>query len=66
MAMRLTPPTKNVFYISIICAVVAFVLYLLGVFGIVDGGFESVSHFAFWAAMLGWGMLTVGVAMKGV
>jgi hypothetical protein len=66
MAMRLTPPTKNVFYISVICAVVAFVLYLIGVFGIIDGGFESVSHFAFWAAMLGWGMLTAGVAMKGV
>jgi hypothetical protein len=64
--MRLTPPTKNVFYISVICAVVAFVLYLLGVFGIIDGGFETVSHFAFWAAMLGWGMLTAGVAMKGV
>lgn len=66
MAMRLTPPTKKVFYISVICAVVAFVLYLLGVFGIIDGGFASVSHFAFWAAMLGWGMMTAGVAMKGV
>ena len=66
MAMRLTPPTKNVFYISVICAVVAFVLYLLGVFGIIDGGFASVSHFAFWAAMLGWGMMTAGVDMKGV
>ena len=66
MAMRLTPPTKNVFYISVICAVVAFVLYLLGVFGIIDGGFASVSHFAFWAAMLGCGMMTAGVAMKGV
>jgi hypothetical protein len=66
MAIRLTPPTKNVFYISVICAVVAFLLYVLGVFGIVDGGFASVSHFAFWAAMLGWGMMTAGVALKGV
>jgi hypothetical protein len=66
MALRLTPPTKNVFYVSIVCVVVALVLYLLGVLGVIDGGFGSVSHFAFWAAMLGWGMLTIGVAMKGV
>ncbi|MGA9539877.1 MAG: hypothetical protein WBQ77_02310 [Methyloceanibacter sp.] len=66
MALRLTPPTKNVFYVSIVCVVVALVLYLLGVLGVIDGGFGSVSHFAFWSAMLGWGMLTLGVAMKGV
>lgn len=66
MAIRLTPPTKNVFYLSIVCIVVAVVLYLLGVLGMIDGGFASVSHFAFWAAVLGWGLLTAGVAMKGV
>lgn len=66
MAIRLTPPTKNVFYLSIVCVVVALVLYLLGVLGVIDGGFASISHFAFWAAMLGWAMLTAGVAMKGV
>ena len=66
MAIQLTPPTKNVFYVSIVCVVAAFILYLLGVFGVADGGFASIGHFAFWAAMLGWVMLTAGVIMKGV
>ncbi|GFO80884.1 hypothetical protein [Methyloceanibacter sp.] len=66
MALRLTPPTKNIFYLSVVCAVVAFVLYVLGVFGVVEGGFASVSHIAFWSVMMGWGLMTAGVAMKGV
>ncbi len=66
MALRLTPPTKNVFYLSVVCAVVAIVLYLLGVLGVIDGGFASIAHIAFWAGMLGWGLLMAGVAMKGV
>lgn len=65
-AVRLTPPTKNIFYLSALCATVAIVLYLLGVFGIIGGGFEAVSHIAFWVAILGWALLTAGVAMKGV
>ena len=64
--MRLTPPTKNIFYLSIICAVVAVGLYLLGVLGLIGGGFAAVAHFAFWIAVLGWGLLMAGVAMKGV
>ncbi|HUU25312.1 MAG TPA: hypothetical protein VMW68_07075 [Methyloceanibacter sp.] len=60
--MRLTPPTKYVFYSSIVLALAAFVLYLLGVFGGVDGA----SHFAFWGAMAAWLAMTVGVAAKGV
>jgi len=66
MSLRLTPPTKNVFYVSIICIVFAVALYLFGVFGLVTGGFASVAHFAFWSAVLGWVMLTLGVALKGV
>lgn len=66
MALRLTPPTKNIFYLSVVCAVVAFALYVLGVLGVINGGFASVSHIAFWVAMLGWGLMTAGVAMKGV
>lgn len=66
MGLRLTPPTKNVFYVSIVSVVAALVLYLLGVLGLVDGGFASIGHFAFWAAILGWVMLTLGVALKGV
>ena len=66
MSLRLTPPTKNVFYLSVLCATVAVVLYLLGVFGLVGGGFAAVAHFAFWIAVLGWALLMAGVAMKGV
>lgn len=66
MDLRLTPPTKNVFYISILLAIVAVVLYLLGVFGVIGGGFAAVAHYAFWIAVLGWGLLAAGVAVKGV
>jgi len=66
MAIRLTPPTKNVFYLSIVCAVVALLLYFIGVLGLVGGGFVATGHFAFWIAMLGWVLLTIGVALKGV
>ncbi|HUU24375.1 MAG TPA: hypothetical protein VMW68_02240 [Methyloceanibacter sp.] len=66
MAVRLTPPTKNIFYLSVLCAVVAIVLYLLGVAGVVGGGFAAVAHIAFWIAILGWGLMTAGVALKGV
>jgi small-conductance mechanosensitive channel len=66
MAIQLTPPTKNVFYLSIICAVVAIVLYILGVLGVIGGGFMAVAHIAFWIGMLGWALLMAGVAMKGV
>jgi hypothetical protein len=34
MAVQLTPPTKNVFYISVGLAVLSIVLYLLGVLGV--------------------------------
>ena len=66
MALRLTPPTKNIFYLSVICAVVAVGLYLLGVLGLIGGGFAAVAHFAFWIAILGWALLMAGVTMKGV
>ncbi len=65
MAVRLTPPTKNVFYLSTLCAIVAFVLYLLGVLGIVGAEIPTLAV-AFWVAMLAWGLMTAGVALKGV
>jgi hypothetical protein len=65
MAVGLTPPTKNIFYLSTLCAIVAFVLYILAMLGVVGGGFPMMP-IAFWAAMLAWGLLTAGVAMKGV
>ena len=66
MALRLTPPTKNVFYLSVLIAVVAIVLYLFGVCGFIAGGFAAVAHIAFWIAIVAWGLMTIGVAMKGV
>ena len=60
--MRLTPPTQNVFYASVVLGVAAIVLYGLGVLGLMDGAL----HFAFWAAIVAWLGLTVGVATKGV
>lgn len=66
MALRLTPPTKNIFYLSVVCVIVAVGLYLIGVLGLLSGGFAAVAHFAFWIAILGWALLMAGVAMKGV
>lgn len=60
--MRLTPPTNNVFYFSVILAIVAVVLYFLDAFGIVGG----TLHYAFWIAIVGWAAMTAGVAAKGV
>jgi len=66
MAVQLTPPTKNTFYVSIFLGLVAFILYLLGVFGAIEGGFDAISHYAFWAALLGWLAMGIGVAAKGI
>jgi len=66
MALRLTPPTKNMFYLSSALAIIAIALYLLGVFGSISGGFAAVGQYAFWAAFLAWVAMTAGVCMKGV
>jgi len=66
MAVQLTPPTKNVFYISIILGLLSIVLYLLGVSGAIGGGFQAVSHYAFWLAVAAWLVMTAGVAFKGI
>jgi hypothetical membrane protein len=66
MAVQLTPPTKNTFYVSVFLGLVGLILYLLGVFNVIEGGFAVVSHYAFWAALLGWLAMTIGVAAKGI
>jgi hypothetical protein len=66
MAVRLTPPTKNIFYLSVLLGIMAIILYVLGLFGVIGGGFAGVAHYAFWSALLGWAVMTAGVAMKGV
>ncbi|WP_141700509.1 hypothetical protein [Methyloceanibacter superfactus] len=60
--MRLTPPTRYVFFSSVVLAVAALVLYVLGLFQVIDGA----AHFAFWVAFVAWLAMTAGVAAKGV
>ena len=55
--MRLTPPKKNVFWISVGFAVVG----LFASFGVV--GF--LAPFAFWLVLIGYVVLALGVALKG-
>ena len=66
MAMQLTPPTKNIFHLSVFLAMIGVILYFLGVFDVLEGGFQTVGHYAFWASLLGWLVLMIGVAAKGV
>jgi hypothetical protein len=56
--MRLTPPTKNVFWISVVVAVVGLIAKL----GLV--GF--LAPYAFWLVLVAFVLLVLGVAMKGV
>ena len=60
--MRLTPPTKYVFYSSVVFGVSALVLYFVGVIGVI----EYTLHFAFWIAIVAWLSMTAGVVAKGV
>lgn len=62
MAVRLSPPTKMIFNISVVLGVIALILYFLNVFAVV-----SVSVvWAFWVAVFAWAALLAGVCMKGV
>ena len=55
--MKLTPPTKNVFWISVVAAVIG----LIAKFGVV--GF--LAPYAFWLVLVAYVLLFLGVAMKG-
>ena len=66
MAVQLTPPTKNMFYVSVFLGLVGLILYVLGMFGVIEGGFQAIAQYAFWAAFLGWLAMTIGVAAKGI
>jgi len=57
--MRLTPPTKNVFYASVVLAV-------LGLVGELVPTIPIISPFHFWILLAGFILLGAGVAMKGV
>lgn len=55
--MRLTPPTKNVFWISVGVAVVG----LIAKFGVI--GF--IAPYAFWLMLVAFVLLVLGNTMKG-
>jgi hypothetical protein len=55
--MKLTPPTKNVFWISVVVAVVG----LIAKFGIL--GF--LAPYAFWLVVVAYVLLFLGNTMKG-
>ena len=55
--MQLTPPTKNVFYVSVLLAV-------LGLLGFLDV-IGALSDYAFWLAFVGYVLLALGNTMKG-
>ncbi len=60
--MRLTSPTKSIFYMSVVLGVWALVIYFVGMIGVVVDPF----HAAFWIAIVAWLAMTVGVAFKGI
>jgi len=53
--MRLNPPTKNVFWISVIIAVAALIFYFV----------PAVSAYAFWVLVIGYVLLALGNTLKG-
>lgn len=54
--MRLTAPTKNVFYISILAMVVGFVLYFF---------FDDLNDLGYLITLGGGILMTAGVGLKG-
>ncbi len=60
--MRLTSPTKSIFYMSVVLGVWALVIYFVSMIGVIDGSF----HAAFWIAIAAWLAMTVGVVFKGI
>jgi len=54
------------FYVSLLLGFFGLILYFLGLFGVIEGGVQTIGHYAFWAATLGWLAMTIGVAAKGI
>jgi hypothetical protein len=67
MAPQLTPPTKAMFRISVVLALVAIAFYFLGVFGVSPPDYQpAMVHFAFWIGALAWLAMFTGLASKGI
>lgn len=56
--MRLTPPTKTVFYLSLLLAALGVIGYFVSI--------AFISDYAFWFVVVGYVLLALGNAMKGV
>ena len=56
--MKLTPPTKNIFWISVVLAA-------LGLVGRYVSSVPVVSDYHFYFVLVGYILLFLGVAMKG-
>jgi hypothetical protein len=55
--MRLTAPTKNVFWISVVVAIVGLIAKL--------GVVAFLTPYAFWLMVVAFVLLALGVALKG-
>jgi hypothetical protein len=55
--MRLTPPKKIVFYISVAAMLLGLVFYLF---------FDDMKDLGYWVTFAGGALLTVSVSMKGI
>lgn len=55
--MRLTPPKKIVFYISVAAMLLGLVFYLF---------FDDLKDLGYYVTLAGGALLTAGVSMKGV
>ena len=56
--MKLTPPTKNVYWIATVLAV-------LGLIGELTSVVAFLSNYSFWFALVAFVLLWLGVSMKG-
>jgi hypothetical protein len=56
--MQLTPPTKNVFYVSVVLAVLGILAHFVTI--------PFVSAYNFWFVVVGYVVLVLGNTMKGV
>lgn len=55
--MRLTPPKKIVFWISLILAVLGLIAYFVSI--------PFLSEYKFWVVLVGYALLALGNAVKG-
>ena len=55
--MRLTPPKKIVFIISLILVIISLVAHFIHI--------PVATQYQYWIMLVGWALLAAGVALKG-